>query len=58
MYGKQAVQVGHLTEKRVLVAAAGTLVYSLFSLVEGIGLLLRISWAGWLAIGDRVDVYY
>ena len=33
-----AVQVGQLTEAKVLWAAAGTLVYSLFSLVEGIGL--------------------
>ena len=32
-----AVQVGHLTEANVLWAAAGTLVYSLFSLVEGVG---------------------
>jgi uncharacterized membrane protein (DUF2068 family) len=47
-----AVQVGKLTEQRVLWTAAGTLVYSLFSLVEGVGLMFRISWAGWLAIGE------
>jgi len=47
-----ARQVGQLTEGKVLWAAAGTLVYSLFSLVEGIGLMFRISWAGWLAIGE------
>ena len=47
-----AVQVGQLTEARVLWAAAGTLFYSLFSLVEGIGLMFRVSWAGWLAIGE------
>jgi uncharacterized membrane protein (DUF2068 family) len=47
-----AAQIGHLTEARVLWAAAGTLVYSLFSLVEAIGLMFRISWAGWLAIGE------
>ncbi len=47
-----AVQVGHLTEANVLWAAAGTLVYSLFSLVEGVGLMFRVSWAGWLAIGE------
>jgi uncharacterized membrane protein (DUF2068 family) len=29
-----------------------TVVYSLFSLVEGIGLIYRASWAGWLAIGE------
>ncbi len=47
-----AVQVGHLNESRVLWAAAGTMVYSLFSLVEGVGLIFRVSWAGWLAIGE------
>jgi len=47
-----AVQVGQLTEQKVLWTAAGTLVYSLFSLVEGVGLMFRISWAGWLTIGE------
>ena len=47
-----AVQIGKLTEVKVLWAAAGTLCYSLFSLVEGVGLILRVSWAGWLAIGE------
>lgn len=47
-----AAAVAQLTEGKVLVAAAGTLVYSAFSLVEGIGLMFHISWAGWLAIGE------
>jgi len=47
-----AQQIGKLTEARVLWAAAGTLVYSLFSLVEGVGLMFRVSWAGWMAIGE------
>lgn len=47
-----AVQVGHLNESRVLQVAVGTFLYSLFSLVEGIGLMFRVSWAGWLAIGE------
>jgi uncharacterized membrane protein (DUF2068 family) len=47
-----AIQVGNLTEARVLWVAVGTLIYSLFSLVEGIGLIYRVSWAGWLAIGE------
>ena len=47
-----AVQVGRLTEANVLWVAAGTLVYSLFSWVEGVGLFFRIRWAGWLAIGE------
>lgn len=47
-----AVQVGQLTEVNVLWAAAGTLIYSMFSWVEGIGLMFRVSWAGYLAIGE------
>ncbi|HSU55565.1 MAG TPA: DUF2127 domain-containing protein [Candidatus Dormibacteraeota bacterium] len=47
-----AIQVGNLTEKRVVLAAAGTLVYSLFSLVEAIGLMFRIRWIGWMTIGE------
>jgi uncharacterized membrane protein (DUF2068 family) len=51
-WAELAKRVGELTEAKVLWAAAGTLVYSLFSLVEGIGLIFRVSWAGWLAIGE------
>ena len=29
-----------------------TVLYSLISLVEGIGLIFRVPWAGWLAIGE------
>ncbi len=47
-----AVHIGQLTEAKLLWAAAGTLVYSLFSLVEGFGLMFRISWVGWLTIGE------
>jgi uncharacterized membrane protein (DUF2068 family) len=36
----------------VLWAAAGTLFYSLFALIEGVGMIFRASWAGWLAIGE------
>ncbi len=57
-----ARQIGELTEVKVLWAAAGTLVYSLFSLVEAVGLMFRVSWAGWLAIGESaffipIEVY-
>ncbi len=57
-----ADQIGRLTEAKLLWAAAGTLFYSLFSLVEGTGLIFRVSWAGWLAIGESaffipIEVY-
>jgi uncharacterized membrane protein (DUF2068 family) len=41
-----------ITAANVRVVAVGTFLYSMFSLVEGIGLLYRVSWAGWLAIGE------
>jgi uncharacterized membrane protein (DUF2068 family) len=47
-----ALKVGLLTESKVLWLAVGTFVFSLFSLVEGVGLVFRVSWAGWLAIGE------
>jgi uncharacterized membrane protein (DUF2068 family) len=47
-----AMLAGRLSERQVLWTAAGTLIYSLFSLVEGVGLMFRVSWAGWLAIGE------
>lgn len=47
-----AEQIGELKESNILWAAAGTLFYSSFSLLEGLGLLFRISWAGWLALGE------
>jgi uncharacterized membrane protein (DUF2068 family) len=47
-----AAQVANLTEGTVVRVAVGTLIYSLFSLVEGIGLMFRVKWAGWMAIGE------
>lgn len=47
-----AVRIGHLTEARVHHLALGSLLFSLFPLVEGIGMLFRVSWAGWLAISE------
>jgi uncharacterized membrane protein (DUF2068 family) len=47
-----AIKVGELTETKMLWAAVGTLAYSMFALVEGIGMAFRVSWAGWLAIGE------
>lgn len=41
-----------ITPANLIWLASGTLLYSLFSLVEGIGLIFRVSWAGWLAIGE------
>lgn len=57
-----AVKVGKITEANVLWVAAGTAVYSAFSLIEGIGLIFRVRWAGWMAISESaffipIEVY-
>ncbi len=49
-----ADNIALLTEAKVHRAALGALLLSLFPLVEGIGLLFRVSWAGWLAIGESI----
>lgn len=41
-----------ITPANVRWVALGTFLYSLFSLVEGFGLLYRITWACWLTIGE------
>jgi uncharacterized membrane protein (DUF2068 family) len=57
-----ANKVSEITPANLIWFARGTVLYSLFSLLEGIGLLFRISWAGWLAIGESaffipIEVY-
>ncbi|MBI3880784.1 MAG: DUF2127 domain-containing protein [Verrucomicrobia bacterium] len=57
-----AASVGKLTENDLLWTALGTLIYSSFSLVEGVGLIFRQGWAAWLAIGESaffipIEVY-
>ena len=47
-----ADKVDKLTEQGMVRLAWGTVLYSLFSLVEGVGLIFRVPWAGWLAIGE------
>lgn len=47
-----ARQIGSVTPTNVIWIARGTGIYSLFSLVEGVGLVFRVPWAGWLAIAE------
>ncbi len=49
-----ANKIGHITPANVVWFARGTVLYSLFSLVEGTGLIFRVPWAGWLAIGESM----
>ena len=57
-----AHKVSQITPANIVWVARGTVLYSLFSLVEGTGLLFRVPWAGWLAIGESaffipIEVY-
>jgi len=47
-----AGKIETISASRMVWLAGGTFAYSLFSLVEGVGLIFRVSWAGWLAIGE------
>jgi uncharacterized membrane protein (DUF2068 family) len=53
-FSELAGKIGQITPSNVIWVARGTLFYSAFSLVEGVGLLFRITWAGWLAIGESL----
>ena len=45
-------QIDQITPANMRWVATGTFLYSLFALVEGVGLIFRAPWAGWLAIGE------
>ena len=45
-------QIATITPANLIWLASGTFLYSFFSLIEGTGLLFRVSWAGWMAIGE------
>ncbi len=49
-----AKKISEITPANVILVARGTGLYSLFSLVEGIGLIFRVPWAGWMAIGESM----
>jgi uncharacterized membrane protein (DUF2068 family) len=49
-----ANKLSQITPANLVWIARGTVLYSLFSLVEGVGLVFRVSWAGWLAIGESM----
>lgn len=49
-----ADKIAGITPGNLIWLARGTVLYSLFSLVEGTGLLFRVPWAGWLAIGESL----
>ncbi|HLX70165.1 MAG TPA: DUF2127 domain-containing protein [Verrucomicrobiae bacterium] len=55
-------KLDQITPANVRWFATGTFLYSLFALVEGVGLMFRVPWAGWLTIGESaffipIEVY-
>jgi uncharacterized membrane protein (DUF2068 family) len=53
-FGPLGDQLDKITIPIKPIVATSTFIYSLFSLTEGIGLIFRVPWAGWLAIGESV----
>ena len=43
-----------ITPAKLRGVAIGTMFYSIFSLVEGVGLIYRVRWIGWVVIGESL----
>jgi uncharacterized membrane protein (DUF2068 family) len=43
-----------ITPSNVRGVAIGTMLYSIFSFVEGVGLIFRVRWIGWVVIGESL----
>ena len=61
-FERLAKQIANATDAGVREAVVGALLWSLFPLTEGVGLIFRVKWAGWLAIGESaffvpVEIY-
>jgi uncharacterized membrane protein (DUF2068 family) len=51
-FSEMGAKLDKVTPANVRWVGIVTVLYSLISLVEGVGLILRVPWAGWLAIGE------
>ena len=49
-FTRLALHIANVTQAGVRDAAIGALLWALFPLTEGVGLIFRVKWAGWLAI--------
>ena len=61
-FGGLANAIKSITPANIYWVATGTALYSVFSLVEGVGLIFRVGWAGWMAISESaffvpIEVY-
>ena len=53
-FAELARSLKKVTPENLFWLARGTALYSLFSLVEGVGLIYRVTWAGWMAICESI----
>src|SRR6266487_7125096 len=53
-FAELAEKIREITPANLFWVAGGTAFYSLFSLVEGVGLIFRVNWAGWMAICESI----
>ena len=49
-----AKSIAKITPANIYWVARGTAFYSVFSLVEGVGLIFRVRWAGWMAVCESI----
>lgn len=52
MMAEAGKRLQSVTPENIRMVALGTVLYSIFSLVEGTGLILRLTWGAWMAIGE------
>ena len=48
------VKLQRITPANIRGVGIGTMLYSLFSIAEGIGLIFRLRWVGWIVIGESL----
>lgn len=51
-FGGAEQSLQNISLRTIQIIAAGSILYGVFSLVEGAGLIMRASWAGWMVIGE------
>ena len=51
-FGGAEQSLQNISLRTIQIIAVGSILYGVFSLVEGVGLILRASWAGWMVIGE------
>jgi uncharacterized membrane protein (DUF2068 family) len=53
-FAELGTKLQHMTPNSVRGIGIGTVLYSFFSLIEGVGLMFRLAWIGWIVIGESL----